>query len=71
MCYFFSSLNEKERRQFAALEAMKLGRGGVAYLSRLLRINEKTIVAGMDELKKNMNLMVESEEQEQVENQKK
>lgn len=31
----FHSLNEKDQRRYAAVEADRLGHGGVAYISRL------------------------------------
>ena len=31
---FFRSLNERDRRRYAAVEAAKLGHGGVQYISR-------------------------------------
>ena len=46
----YRSLNEKDRRRYAAIEAAKLGYGGVAYISRLLGCDEKTIQRGDDEL---------------------
>ena len=32
---FYNTLSEKDRRRFAALEAQRLGRGGVPYLAGL------------------------------------
>jgi hypothetical protein len=46
----YHSLSEKDRRRYAAVEAAKLGYGGVAYVSRLLECDEKTIQRGDDEL---------------------
>jgi hypothetical protein len=46
----FESLSERERRRYAAVEAAKLGRGGVAYLAKLLECDEKTIRRGRREL---------------------
>jgi len=46
----YRSLREKERRQYAAVEAIKLGYGGVTYISRLLSVDRKTIVEGKKEL---------------------
>jgi hypothetical protein len=46
----FASLSERERRLYAAVEATKLGRGGVAYLARVLGCDEKTIRRGKREL---------------------
>lgn len=51
MITFFGSLREKDRRRYAAVEAAKLGPGGLAYLSRLLRIDSKTIRQGEADLK--------------------
>ena len=50
MHQLYCSLGERERRLYAAAEAIKLGRGGVAYLSRLLDCDEKTIRRGRREL---------------------
>jgi hypothetical protein len=46
----FSSLNEKDRRRYAAVEATKLGHGGIEYISRLLGCDPKTIGQGQSEL---------------------
>ena len=46
----YRSLNEKDRRRYAAVEAAKLGYGGVAYVSRVLECDEKTIQRGDEEL---------------------
>ena len=46
----FSSLSEKARRHYAAAEAMKLGHGGVSYISNLLGIDRNTIMVGQREL---------------------
>lgn len=50
MCFTFVSLNERQRRLYAAAEALKLGRGGVAYLSSLFDCDRKTIYRGLREL---------------------
>ena len=42
----FRSLSEHERRLYAAVEAAKLGRGGLAYLAGVLGCDEKTIRRG-------------------------
>jgi hypothetical protein len=47
---FFGSLREKDKRRYAAVEAAKLGPGGLAYLSRLLGIDSKTIRQGQADL---------------------
>jgi hypothetical protein len=51
MVTFFGSLREKDRRRYAAVEATKLGLGGLAYISRLLGIDSKTIRQGEADLK--------------------
>jgi len=48
---FFTSLSEKDRRRYAAVEAGKLGRGGLAYIARLLGIDPKTIRQGRRDLR--------------------
>ena len=35
---FFQSLNEKDRRRYAGLEASKLGHGGISYISEILGV---------------------------------
>ncbi len=50
MCRVFESLGERERRLYAAAEAVKLGRGGLAYLASLFACDEKTIRRGREEL---------------------
>ena len=46
----YGSLNEKDRRRYAAIEAAKLGRGGHRYIGELLGCDHKTIRRGLDEL---------------------
>ncbi len=48
---FYSTLSEKDRRRYATVEAMKLGRGGQTYISKLLGCSRKTIQRGIVELK--------------------
>lgn len=47
---FFDSLSELQRRQYAAVEAVKLGHGAIRYLARVLDCDEKTIRRGKCEL---------------------
>jgi hypothetical protein len=49
---FFSLLNEKQRRVYAGLESLKLGRGGDAKIAQLLSLNVRTIAKGREELLK-------------------
>jgi hypothetical protein len=46
----FGWLSEKDRRRYAAVEATKLGHGGVEYMARLLGCDPKTIRQGLTEL---------------------
>lgn len=46
----YSHLQERDRRQYAAVEAVKLGYGGVTYVSILFSIDRKTILVGKKEL---------------------
>jgi hypothetical protein len=47
---FFRSLNERDRRRYAGLEASKLGHGGVTYISEILGCDRKTVSKGIDEI---------------------
>jgi len=49
---FYRSLSEKDRRRYAAVEAKKLGYGGISYICRVLQCNDRTIMRGLDELEK-------------------
>jgi hypothetical protein len=44
------SMNERERRLWAATEAMKLGRGGITIVSKALRMSRSTIRRGIEDL---------------------
>jgi hypothetical protein len=46
----YQSLNERDRRRYAAIEADKLGYGGQAYISQLLGCDHKTLQRGLDDL---------------------
>jgi len=52
MQFTFCSLNERQRRLYAAVEALKLGRGGITYMSQLFDCDRKTIHRGLRELQK-------------------
>jgi hypothetical protein len=47
---FFQWLSEKDRRRYAAVEAAKLGHGGVEYVARVLGCDPQTIQQGRAEL---------------------
>ena len=46
----FDSLREHDRRRYAAIEATKLGYGGVDYIAHVLGCDPKTIRQGQAEL---------------------
>lgn len=47
---FFTSLSEHDRRGYAAIEAFKLGHGGISYIADLLGCSERTVRRGLAEL---------------------
>ena len=46
----YVSLREKDKRRYAAVEAAKLGHGGIEYVSQLLGCDPKTIQQGLADL---------------------
>jgi hypothetical protein len=46
----FDSLKESDRRRYAAIEAAKLGHGGIDYIANVLGCDPKTIQRGLGEL---------------------
>jgi hypothetical protein len=50
MRMFHDSLSEKDRRRYAAIEAAKLGHGGIEYIATLLGCDPKTIRQGRYDL---------------------
>lgn len=55
MQLYYSRLSERERRQYAALESMKLGHGGITYISIVLGVDRKTIIQGRKDLNRALN----------------
>lgn len=47
---YYATLTEKDRRRYAAIEALKLDRGGQSYIARVLGCSEKTISRGIADL---------------------
>ena len=62
----YSRLLEKERRQYAALESLKIGRGGVLYISKILGVDKKTISQGRKELTSEMKTFIPGTRQRKV-----
>jgi hypothetical protein len=50
MARLYQSLAERDRRRYAAVEAEKLGHGGLEYIAKLFECDPKTIRRGMAEL---------------------
>jgi len=63
MSRLYDSLSERDRRRYAAVEAAKLGHGGIEYISRVLGCDPKTIQHGIAEM--------ESDEELQTQRQRK
>ncbi len=47
---FYNSLNEKDRRRYAGIEALKLGWGGRNYIARVLGCSRRTVSKGAQEV---------------------
>ena len=47
---FSQTLSEKDRRRYAAMEAQRLGHGGIVFVARILGCSTRTISRGMKEL---------------------
>ncbi|MCB9231237.1 MAG: hypothetical protein H6581_10850 [Bacteroidia bacterium] len=46
----YSRLGERDRRHYAALESLKLGRGGITYICKVLGVDRGTVIRGRKEL---------------------
>ena len=47
---YYSTLSEKDRRRYAAIEAKKLGHGGITYIAQVCGCAQSTIAIGIKEL---------------------
>jgi len=50
MQHVFGSLAERDRRIYAAVEACKLGHGGIRYIAELFGCDRTTIRRGLEEI---------------------
>jgi hypothetical protein len=50
MVRFYDSLSEKDRRRYAAVEAEKLGHGGIQYIADLFGCDPHTIRHGAQDI---------------------
>jgi len=48
---FYQTLSERDKRRYAAIEALKQGHGGIIYVAGVLGCHRSTISAGVEELK--------------------
>ena len=48
---FYRTLSEKDQRRFAALEATRLGFGGIKYIASVLGCSRRTIERAAEEIK--------------------
>ena len=48
----YNSLSEKDKRRYAAIEAQKLGWGGISYIMQLFGGSRNTIIQGIEDLEK-------------------
>ena len=48
---YYETLSEKDRRRYAGVEALKLGRGGITYIAELLGLRRKTVRKGQQEVR--------------------
>ena len=51
MVLTFATSNERQRRFFAATEALKLGHGGIGYVAQLLGCQRKTVERGLQDVR--------------------
>jgi hypothetical protein len=47
---FYETLSEKDRRRYVAVEAQRLGYGGITYVAQIFECSERTIERGLAEL---------------------
>ena len=52
MVSLYGSLSEKDRRRYAAVEAEKLGHGGVQYIAELFDCDPHTIRHGTEDIER-------------------
>jgi len=51
---FYETLSEKDRRRYAAIEALKLGNGGQQYICEILGCDPDTVKKGTEELQEDI-----------------
>lgn len=63
---FYHSLNERDSRRYAGIEASKLGHGGLEYISKLLNCDQKTIRKAQEEFQTDEALPIEGQRKKGV-----
>jgi len=54
---FFATLNERQKRHFAAIEAMQIGHGGILSVSKAFGIHRETISNAISEIENSQELV--------------
>ncbi len=54
MKLFYDNLSEKDKRHYAAIEALKLSHGGHKYISSLFKCSRQTLTRGLKDFEKNL-----------------
>ena len=47
---FYATLSEKDRRRYVAIEARRVGHGGIEYVAKVFGCSQRTIERGVAEL---------------------
>ncbi len=66
MSRLYDSLRERDRRRYAAVEAAKLGHGGIEYIARVLGCDRKTIQHGISEMESGAELQTQRQRKKGV-----
>ena len=49
---FYATLSEKDRRRYVAIEARRVGHGGIEYVAKVFECSQRTIERGLADLDK-------------------
>lgn len=49
---FYATLSEKDRRRYVAIEARRVGHGGIEYVAKVFGCSQRTIERGLADLDK-------------------
>jgi hypothetical protein len=62
----YNQFSEKEKRNYAAIEAFKLDHGGIKYIAELFGLSSKTVGNGVNELKKMISASQEESDEKEA-----